>query len=141
MLISDHLNLAFQLPLTSLRAEFGTQRAYYDPDWLEQGLRIAEEMNLPVSTGVYVWTLGPTYETKAEILFYARAGADAVGMSTVPEVIQAYALGMQVLGISTITNAAAGLHEGILSHDDVLAVGASIQDNVRRFLHRLIEIS
>ncbi len=147
MLISDHLNMALRHPIPGRPADPGGhfphparrhREHYYDPDWLNAVEEQAMALGVRTHRGVYVWTLGPTYETKAEIRFFQRAGADAVGMSTVPEVIQAHDLGMRVLGISTITNRAAGLGSDSLSHDDVLEVGAGMQGTVRRLIRSIL---
>ncbi len=138
MLISDHLNMTFRSPSSGPAFSGKRLPSPYDSDWLARAAELGRRLGLPVSTGVYVWTLGPSYETKAEISYYRTAGADAVGMSTVPEAVQARRLGMSVLGISTITNAAAGLQDGELSHEDVLAVGASVQEILRRYIHELV---
>ena len=87
---------------------------------------------------MYVWTSGPSYETPAEIRYFARAGADAVGMSTVPEAIQAAALGLPVLGISTITNPAAGLDAAPLDHADVLEVGRRVRDRLATWVRAIV---
>ncbi len=121
------------LPVTAARAP------YYDPDWLADAERAALDLGIPTRRGVYVWTRGPSYETKAEIRAFARLGADAVGMSTVPEVIAARALGMRVLGLSTITNRAAGLGHATLDHDDVLAVGRRVRQRLARLVAGIVE--
>jgi purine-nucleoside phosphorylase len=88
--------------------------------------------------GVYAALLGPSYETPAEIRFLQRAGAGAVGMSTVPEVIAARQLGVRVLAIATITNRAAGLSRGRLSHQEVLEAGKRASERLVRFLDELL---
>jgi len=142
MFITDHINWTFASPLAGQAvppraAQNGaeaTQAPYYDPDWTAQAQAVARVQGIPTREGVYIWAKGPSYETKAEIRAFAHLGADAVGMSTVPEVIQARQLGMSVLGLSTITNPAAGLGAEPLDHDDVLAVG----DRVRSRLAQLV---
>ena len=88
--------------------------------------------------GTYAFTSGPSYETPAEIRYFARAGGDAVGMSTVPETIQAAALGMPVLGVSTITNAAAGLTAERLDHGDVLDVGRQVRETLSALVRGIV---
>ena len=131
MFITDHLNLAFASPLAGPvfpdEPRFPDLAAPYTPDWLDRAEHLALERGIPTRRGVYLWTRGPSYETPAEIRFFRRIGADAVGMSTVPEVIQAAALGMPVLGISAITNAAAGLNAAPLNHEEVMEVGRQVQ--------------
>jgi purine-nucleoside phosphorylase len=99
--------------------------APYDRELQQVALSAADECNVRVQRGVYLAALGPSYETPAEIFMFARCGADAVGMSTVPEVIAARAMGIRVLGISLITNAAAGMTGEPLTHDEVIQAGAA----------------
>ena len=142
MLISDHLNLSFASPLAGPVGEgetrFPDMSNPYDEAWREAARRVALDLKIPYREGVYVWTSGPSYETPAEIRFFARAGADAVGMSTVPEAIQAAALGMRVLGISTITNPAAGLDSTPLDHADVLEVGRRVRDRLAGWVRAIV---
>jgi len=142
MFITDHINLAFANPLAG-RTEDGGPRfpdmsAPYDPEWLDRAEAVALHHRIATRRGVYLWTLGPSYETKAEIKHFAYLGADAVGMSTVPEVLQARYLGMQVLGISTITNPAAGLGTEPLAHEDVLDVGRRVRERLQRLVAAII---
>lgn len=143
MFISDHINFAFASPLAGPNVDGGPRfpdmSNPYDADWLDRAERIALDEGIATRRGVYLWTLGPSYETKAEVRLHARLGADAVGMSTVPEVIQATYLGMQVLGLSTITNPAAGLGAEPLDHDDVLAVGQQVRQQLQRLVHAIVE--
>ncbi len=142
MFITDHINLAFANPLVGPNVDGGPRfpdmSAPYDPDWLDEAERVALRHGIATRRGVYVWTQGPSYETKAEIKLFARLGADVVGMSTVPEVIQAQYLGMPVLGISTITNPAAGLSPIPLAHEDVLVVGRRVQDQLQRLVRAIM---
>lgn len=123
MLISDHLNLARQSPLTGA-ADFIDQSEVYSPE-LRDLIR-AESIELNgkrIPEGVYAWVNGPEYETPAEVRMLRTLGADAVGMSTVPEAIQARALGMRVLALSCLTNYGAGLSPTPLSHEEVIEAG------------------
>lgn len=142
MFITDHINAAFANPLTGPNVDGGPRfvdmSAPYDPDWRDRAERVALRHRIPTRRGVYLWTMGPSYETKAEIGFFARLGADVVGMSTVPEVIQARYLGMQVLGISTITNPAAGLNAAPLNHDEVLDVGRRVRGALERLVRAVL---
>ena len=142
MFIEDHINLAFAHPLAGPVADglprFVDLSAPYDPAWLEAAEAVALRSAVATERGTYLWTSGPSYETKAEIRLFDRFGADAVGMSTVPEVIQARQLGMKVLGLSTITNPAAGLGTEPLAHEDVLAVGAQMRDDLERLLRSIV---
>ncbi len=142
MLITDHLNLAFPGPLRVAEgdaARVGSFRGSpYDADWLDAAEKSALALGVPTRKGVYVWASGPSYETPAEIRFFARAGADAVGMSTVPEALQAAALGMRVLGISTITNPAAGLSTTPLNHEEVMEVGRSVRERLAAWVRGIV---
>jgi purine-nucleoside phosphorylase len=124
MLLADHLNLAQRSPLVG---EPGNERfvdmaAAYDPALREQARRVAESLGRPLHEGVYAWLLGPQFETPAEIRMLQRLGADAVGMSTVPETILARHAGLKVLALSLITNMGCGLAAEHLSHDHTLQV-------------------
>ncbi len=128
MIIEDHLNLMFRNPLFGA-VESGDDRF---PDmsnpWSPRLIALlnesAKQTGVPLQTGVYSGLLGPNYETPAEVRMLATLGADAVGMSTVPEAIVAGALKMELAGISLITNAAAGISDAPLSHADVVEAGA-----------------
>lgn len=148
MFITDHVNLAFANPLVGSKGvaryaptggpRFPDMSTPYDPDWLDRAERAALRRGIATRRGVYLWTQGPSYETKAEIKLFTHLGADVVGMSTVPEVIQARYLGLRVLGISTITNAATGLSPAPLAHEDVLVVGRRVQDQLQRLIQAII---
>jgi purine-nucleoside phosphorylase len=127
MLIADHINLMFRNPLVGA-VEEGEQRFPdmsdpYDTELRSLAREVARAEKITLEEGVYAGLLGPSYETPAEIRMLERLGADAVGMSTVPEVIAARARGMRCLGVSTITNTAAGLSAARLSHEEVLEAG------------------
>jgi purine-nucleoside phosphorylase len=130
MLIADHINLMFRNPLTGpvLEGEerFPDMSEPYDAMLRTLARDAAREAKIPLEEGVYAGLLGPSYETPAEIRMLQRLGADAVGMSTVPEVIVARARGMRCLGFSTITNLAAGISPAPLSHQEVLQVGREV---------------
>jgi purine-nucleoside phosphorylase len=133
MVIADHLNLMFRSPLTG-PLESGDERfpdmsAPYDPA-LQAALHAAARVvGVTLQVGVYCGLLGPTYETPAEVRMLERLGADAVGMSTVPEVIVARAIGMRVAAISCITNKAAGLSLQTLNHAEVVETGQAVAAN------------
>lgn len=124
MIIRDHINM-MPNPLIGLNDElFGTRfpdmtRAY-DPEWIRLAERIAETLRIPLKKGVYVGLTGPSFETPAEYAFYGHAGGDAIGMSTVPEVIVARHAGIRVFGMSVITN------EGYHFADDFVNDGADV---------------
>jgi len=124
MLIRDHINLMFQNPLIGA-LEPGDERFpdmldAYDPGLAELARKTAKAQGVTLREGVYAGLLGPTYETAAEVRMLGTLGADAVGMSTVPEVLVARALGMRVLGISCVTNLACGLTPAPITHAEVL---------------------
>lgn len=137
MLITDHINMTF-LPALSASTSGARPARLYDPTWLDSAERAALRLGIRTLRGVYLWSRGPSYETKAEIQAFCRIGADAVGMSTVPEVTQAVALGMKVLGISSITNPAAGLSLDTLSHEDVLRVGRAVRADLERLVRGIL---
>lgn len=130
MLIADHVNLMFRNPLIGpvLDGEerFPDMSEPYDAGLRALAREAAREAGIALEEGVYVGLLGPSYETPAEIRMLQRLGIDAVGMSTVPEVIVARARGMRCLGFSTITNLAAGISPTKLSHAEVLEVGHEV---------------
>lgn len=134
MLIADHLNLMGRNPLTGPvfagEERFPDMSEPYDAEFRRAARQVALERRIPVEEGLYAAVLGPSYETPAEIRMLGRLGADVVGMSTVPEVLVARALGIRVLGISCITNLAAGLGLEPLSHDEVVQVGARVRDRL-----------
>jgi purine-nucleoside phosphorylase len=111
-------------------ARFPDMSAPYDRDLAARLDATAVAMHIRLDVGVYAGLLGPTYETPAEVRMLERLGADAVGMSTVPEVIMARALGMRCAGVSLITNAAAGYTANLLSHAEVIE---SAQEAAGRF--------
>jgi purine-nucleoside phosphorylase len=127
MLIADHINLMFRNPLVGTVEEgeerFPDMSDPYDPALRALAREVARTERIPLEEGVYAALLGPSFETPAEIRMLQRLGADAVGMSTVPEVIAARARGIRCLGLSSITNVAAGLSAAKLSHTEVLAAG------------------
>jgi purine-nucleoside phosphorylase len=150
MFITGHLNVAFASPGVGAGVE-PWHRAnadaderdgmYYDAAWTDRAEESALDLGVDVRRGVYAWMLGPNYETPAEIRALERMGADAVGMSTVPEVLQAQMLGMQVVGLSTITNPAAGLAPGELDHDDVLDVGQRVRGDLMDLVRRIVRVA
>jgi purine-nucleoside phosphorylase len=145
MIITDHLNLTGVNPLTGPLEEgderFPDMSAPYDAE-LRELLRIAAaKADVDTKEGVYACLPGPSFETRAEIRMLERLGADAVGMSTVPEVIVARAIGMRVAGMSCIANAASGVTDAPVLHTEVLEVTAraarGFQALVREFVASL----
>jgi purine-nucleoside phosphorylase len=140
MLIADHINLMFRNPLIGpepVRGErFPDMSDPYDVGIRQEVMRAADELEIYLHQGVYAGVLGPSYETPAELQFLRVIGADAVGMSTVPEVIVARALEMKVLGISCITNVpGAG---GKVTHEEVLAVAGQASERLLRLLRAVL---
>ncbi len=144
MMICDHLNLTGTNPLAGALQEgdirFPDMTDAYDPGFRRLLRNSAEEIGITLREGVYVGLLGPSYETPSEVKMLKLLGADAVGMSTVPEVIMARALGMRVAGVSCITNAAAGVSGAALSHAEVIdttnRVSARFEALVTDFLEK-----
>lgn len=122
MMISDHLNLTGTSPLSG-EGGFVDLTYAYSAAWRGHFAKVAQAEGITLHEGVYAGVLGPQFETPAEVRMLRSLGADAVGMSTVCETIQARALGLEVAAFSCLTNWAAGLHHAPLSHDDVLATG------------------
>ena len=144
MLLSDHINFSGLNPLIGepTDARFVPMTAAHDPD-LRAGLRAsADAVGVALPEGVYAWYSGPSFETPAEIRAIRILGGDAVGMSTVPEVILARFLGLRVAAISTITNMAAGLSDEAISHEHTKAMAplgaAKLEQVLRHFLRNRI---
>jgi purine-nucleoside phosphorylase len=142
MLIEDHINLTGRNPLVGAVAEgetrFPDMTEAYDVKLRALAQAVAAEQGIPLARGVYGGLLGPSYETPAEVRMLERLGVDAVGMSTVPEVIVARARGIRVLGISLITNEAAGISGEVLSHTDVVTVGNNAADAFGRLIRGVL---
>jgi len=143
MFFADHLNLQGMNPLSGPQDErWGTKfvdmRQAYDAALRRAARRAAASLHLKCFEGVYAGVLGPSFETPAEIRALRRLGADAVGMSIVPEVVAARQLGLRVLGVALITNRAAGIGKRPLSHTDVIEVGTKEAPNLHAFLTRLL---
>jgi purine-nucleoside phosphorylase len=143
VLISDHINLQGSNPLVgpnddALGPRFPDMSEAYSRAFREKAQRVAADLFIPISEGVYAAMLGPSYETPAEIRFLRAIGADVVGMSTAAEVITANHMGMQVLGISCVTNMAAGVLPQKIHHEEVLETGAMVRDTLVRFLTALL---
>ncbi len=129
MMLSDHINLTGTSPLEG-GAHFVDMSEVYSSAWRNQMRRIAQDAGIALHEGVYAGLRGPQYETPAEIRMLRTMGADAVGMSTVLEALQARALGMEILGFSCLTNWAAGLSTGGLDHKEVLDTGKQSADQM-----------
>jgi purine-nucleoside phosphorylase len=142
MLITDHLNLTGRSPLVGPERDgeprFPDMSQAYDPELRTAARQVAGGVGITLHEGVYAGLLGPSFETPAEIRMLERLGADAVGMSTVLEVIAARARGIRVLGVSTITNLAAGLAEGPLSHEEVVSAGQAVTRDLETLVRGVI---
>lgn len=138
MFIKDHINLSFLNPLlgpvTNGGNRFPDMCEPYDLEWTTKVRQKCISEGIPTFEGVYLWTTGPSYETKAEIQFFRKLGADVVGMSTVGENLRAKELGMRVLGLSLVSNYATGLADESLSHEEVLKSGKDALDSISRVL-------
>jgi purine-nucleoside phosphorylase len=143
MLLSDHISSFIPNPLTGKNiAEFGTRfpdlSEAYSLSLQHLAKDCASRLKVKLQTGVYLAVPGPSYESPAEIRMFRILGADAVGMSTVPEVIVARHMGIACLGISIITNMAAGLQRKPLSHQEVLVAGEKVKPRLARLLRAVV---
>lgn len=139
VLISDHINLQGANPLIgpndeALGPRFPDMTDAYAARLRRLATQVADELEIALPEGVYAGVLGPNFETPAEIRYLSAIGADLVGMSTVPEVIAANHLGMEVLGISCVTNMAAGITGEKLSHEEVLEIGRRVSGTFLKLL-------
>jgi purine-nucleoside phosphorylase len=137
MMLSDHLNLTGTTPLLG-GPNFIDLTAAYSPRLREIFRQSATEAGVPLHEGVYASLLGPQYETPAEVRMLRTLGTDAVGMSTVPETIQARALGIEVAAFSCLTNWAAGISGETLSHDEVTDTGRGAAGALIEIFHRAL---
>lgn len=142
MLIADHLNLTGRSPLVGAvrpgETRFPDMTEAYDADLRRRARSVAAGLGAHLEEGTYCGLLGPSYETPAEVRMLERLGADAVGMSTVVEVIAARSLGMRCLGISTITNPGAGISHLPLSHAEVMETAGRTGDLVGRLIEGVV---
>ena len=143
MVISDHLNLMGDNPLRGPNDErfgprFPDMSAVYSAELQEIVIEEAKPIGVEVRRGIYGALSGPSYETPSEIHLLRNLGADAVGMSTVPEAIVARHMGIEVLGISCITNMAAGISDEPINHEEVMATGDRVRDVFALLLQRVV---
>lgn len=144
VLIKDHINMIGDNPLrganlSNLGPRFPDLSEGYDLEWRQKALTVAREVGIHPQEGIYAAMSGPSYESPAEIRFLRTVGADLVGMSTVPEVIVANHGGMRVLGISCVTNMAAGILSQRLSHAEVMETAERIEKQFVRFVQALVK--
>lgn len=142
MIIEDHINLMNQNPLTGPLQEgddrFPDMSEAYDALLRKLMRESAPELAVPLHEGVYAGLSGPSYETRAEVRMLERLGADAVGMSTVPEVIVARAIGMRVAAVSCIANVASGLSSLPVSHSEVLDTTGRVSEEFVKLIRALV---
>ena len=144
MMITDFINLAGKNPLIGENLDtfgprFPDMSNAYDKNLRALTLDCAKELKIDLKQGVYCWMSGPCYETPAEIRMVRVLGADAVGMSTVPETIVAVHSGMQVLGVSCITNMAAGVLDQPINHEEVMEMGRRVRGDFAALLTKVME--
>ncbi|MCX7028486.1 MAG: purine-nucleoside phosphorylase [Spirochaetes bacterium] len=144
MLIRDHINLTGRNPCVgsndaSEGMRFFDMTTAYDPGLRQAARAAAALMGIPLQEGVYMWFTGPSFETPAEIRAARTLGADAVGMSTVPEAIAAVHRGLKVLGLSCITNMAAGIFAGRITSEEVLEVSEREKPRFSAFVKKTVE--
>lgn len=145
MLITDHINFFPGNPLIGknideLGPRFPDMSDVYCTEMLELAEKIAAEKNIRVAKGVYLGLTGPTLETPAEYKMVRILGADTVGMSTVPEVIVANHCGIKTVGISCLTNMAAGILDQPLNHEEVIETSAKVKNDFIKLMNRVIEV-
>ncbi|HKL41200.1 MAG TPA: purine-nucleoside phosphorylase [Clostridia bacterium] len=145
MLISDHINFSGNNPLIGENYEAIGPRFPDMSDTYDKALRIrikelAKTLDIRLQEGVYMFNTGPTYETAAEVRMARIIGADAVGMSTVPEAIVANHSGMSIVGISCITNMATGILDQPLDHKEVVETADRVRETFKTLVHKIIEI-
>jgi purine-nucleoside phosphorylase len=143
MVLSDHLNLMGANPLRGPNDErfgprFPDMSTVYSPELQELAIEEARAIGVDVRRGIYGALSGPSYETPAEIVLLRNLGADAVGMSTVPEAIVARHMGLEVLGISCITNMAAGISDEPIDHQEVMETGNRVRGTFTELLRRVV---
>lgn len=141
MMIADHINYAGMNPLIGEPTDrrFVNMVDCYDPDLRARAKGLAERLGMALGEGVYLWYSGPSFETVAEIGMAIRLGANAVGMSTAPEVILGRFLGMKVWACSSITNMGAGLSAENISHEHTKAMAVEGAAKLKRLIPALVE--
>ena len=134
MLIVGHLDFTFRDGNPTIDFD----KNIYKEDNHQMARDVAAELGLKLREGIYTWTLGPTYETPAEILMIRELGGDAVGMSTLPEIVEAGKQKLNMWGFTCFTNMAAGMGKGALTHNEVLSNAESFKESFKEFINRLI---
>ena len=141
MLITDHINYSGMNPLIGQHGDenFVPMTDAYDPALRARVLAAANALNITLHQGVYCWYSGPSFETPAEIRMFQIIGGSAVGMSTAPETILARRFGLKVVGLSVITNLAAGIEGASPSHEETKREGAKAAGNMKTLITRFLE--
>ena len=144
MFITDHLNLMGDNPLIGknndeLGVRFPDMSEVYNKNLIDYAKNCAKKLGIKTVEGVYAANSGPSYETPAEVRMLRKLGADAVGMSTVPEAIVVNYCGMKILGISCITNFAAGIKDVKLSHEEVMEAGVAVRENFCSLIKEILK--
>ncbi len=144
MIITDHINFTFDNPLIGenydeLGPRFPDMSHAYDKSLIDLAIKAAVNLDIEIKQGVYVWNSGPCYETPAEVRMASFLGADAVGMSTVPEVIAAVHGNMKVLGISCITNMASGILDQPLDHSEVIETSERVKNDFISLIKEILK--
>jgi purine-nucleoside phosphorylase len=144
VILRDHLNLQSVSALAGPNPEewgprFPDMTTVYDPEWSRALLSFARGTGIPADQGVYAAMPGPNYETPAEVAMVATMGGDVVGMSTVQEVLALRQMGARVLGISCVTNFAAGIGEGLLDHSEVASAALAVADRFATLVRKGLE--
>lgn len=143
MIVKDHINLLMSNPLLGphheeLGPRFPDQSEVYSEEITKKIKKVGKDLDIHLNEGVYCATSGPMYETPAEIRMYKTLGADAIGMSTVPEIMVANSMGLNIGAISCIANKAAGLNENPLSHEEVIQTMKSIMPKMEKILPKIV---
>lgn len=138
MLIQDQLNLTFRNVLSELSFPVANISPIYSDELAQLACAAAERSGVNLKSGTYIGLTGPSYETPAEVRFYRNLGGDAVGMSTVHEAMYARAVGIEVAGISCLTNYSTGITSTKLSHSEVTEIGAMVDDKFSKLLSQFI---
>ena len=140
VMISDVINMTLLKPEISCKGISHAGKVPVDKEWTEKTLAAAEKMSIELKTGVYIGVQGPSYETPAEIKAFQKLGADMVGMSTVHEMFTARSVGFKILGISCITNMAAGILAKRLEHSEVMRVASRAKDKFGKVVRIATEV-
>ena len=137
MIINGHIDMTFQNSSSIPRVIFNSK--FYCPNLISIANQVGVEESIRLESGIYCWTLGPSYETAEEIKFFRSLNGSAVGMSTVPEIEMGAKLGLRMLTISTLTNYSAGILKNFLSHNEVLINAEKSKKNFLKLLKNILK--